>query len=689
MKKQNLEKLFAPKSIAIVGASNKKGKIGTVLVNNITKLGYKGKVYFVNPTYKIIGLKKSYSALEEITSQVDLAILAIPAKFVFQTIKKASDSVKNFVVISAGFSETGAEGKALEDKLKKLAQAKGLNILGPNCLGFVAPALKLNASFAGGMPEAGKIAFVSQSGALAVALMDKARSENLAFSEIISIGNKMQISESELIEYLGNDKQTKVIGMYLEGIKDGEKFLKIASKVSLKKPIVILKAGKTAKTQLAIASHTGALAGSDEITSVAFEKAGVIRADNLDEFLNVLKLASSYEAPTSSLCAVLTNAGGAGVLATDAFKDKNIALAEISPTSKKKLRAILPAEASVENPIDLLGDAQQDRYLGALEILQQEKIENIFCLLTPQNQTNVAEIAQVILEKAQARKLNLIPVFIGGEKVASSIAKLTKEGLVNFATPEAAINTFEKYYNWQLFKATTPEVSTLKVLATRKDQAQAIIKKALAEGSKALSFADGAKVMELYGVKAVAHSVVTSENIEKLDLGFPLVLKVDSDKILHKTEQGGLRLGIKNQEELAKAFAEMNEVFKGEKIIAQFQAGKFAEIILGIKNDPIFGPVIVYGLGGIYTEIFKLVNFLLAPMSLAEIETQLLKSKISFLFKGARGQAVCNSQEFAEILLGLMSFAQENPQVAEFDINPLFIYNDKRRACAVDIKVIF
>ncbi len=689
MKKQNLEKLFAPKSIAIVGASNKKGKIGTVLVNNITKLGYKGKVYFVNPTYKVIGLKKSYSALEEITSQVDLAILAIPAKFVFQTIEKASDSVKNFVVISAGFSETGAEGKALEDKLKKLAQVKGLNILGPNCLGFVAPALKLNASFAGGMPEAGKIAFVSQSGALAVALMDKARSENLAFSEIISIGNKMQISESELIEYLGDDKQTKVIGMYLEGIKDGEKFLKIASKVSLKKPIVILKAGKTAKTQLAIASHTGALAGSDEITSVAFEKAGVIRVDNLDEFLNVLKLASSYEAPTSSLCAVLTNAGGAGVLATDAFKDKNITLAEISPASKKKLRAILPAEASVENPIDLLGDAQQDRYLGALEILQQAKIENIFCLLTPQNQTNVAEIAQVILEKAQARKLNLIPVFIGGEKVASSIAKLTKNNLVNFATPEAAINTFEKYYNWQLFKTAKPEVSTLKLSATRKDQAQTIIKKALAEGSKALSFADGARVMELYGVKAVAHSVVTSENIEKLDLGFPLVLKVDSDKILHKTEQGGLRLGIKNQEELKKAFAEMNEVFKGEKIIAQFQAGKFAEIILGIKKDPIFGPVIVYGLGGIYTEIFKLVNFLLAPMSLAEIETQLLKSKINFLFKGARGQAVCNSREFAEILLGLMSFAQENPQVAEFDINPLFIYNDKQEARAVDIKVIF
>jgi acetate---CoA ligase (ADP-forming) len=689
MKNQNLEKLFAPQSIAIVGASNKKGKIGTVLVNNITKLGYNGKVYFVNPAYKSIGLKKSYSALEEITSQVDLAILAIPAKFVFQTIEKASDVVKNFVVISAGFSETGAEGKVLEDKLKELAQVKGLNILGPNCLGFVAPALKLNASFAGGMPEAGNIAFVSQSGALAVALMDKAKTENLAFSEIISIGNKMQISEAELIEYLGSDKQTKVIGMYLEGIKDGEKFLEIASQVSLKKPIVILKAGKTAKTQLAIASHTGALAGSDEITSVAFEKAGVIRVDNLDEFLNVLKLASNCEAPTSSSCAVITNAGGAGVLATDAFKDKNISLVEISTASKKKLKEILPAEASVENPIDLLGDAQEDRYQGALEILQQENIENVFCLLTPQNQTNVAEIAEVILKKAQTKKLNLIPVFIGGEKVASSIAKLTKNGLVNFATPEAAINTFEKYYNWQLFKTTHQEATGLKIEEKRKTQAQAIIKKGLAEGVKALSFAESAKVMELYGVKAVAHGVVTSENVGTLDLGFPLVLKVDSDKILHKTEQGGLRLGIKNREELQKAFAEMNEVFKGEKIIAQFQAGKFAEIILGIKRDPIFGPVIVYGLGGIYTEIFKLVNFLLVPMSLVEIETELLKSKISFLFKGARGQAVCNSQEFAEILLGLMQFAQENPQVAEFDINPLFIYNDKQEARAVDIKIIF
>jgi acetyltransferase len=689
MNNKKMENLFAPQSIAIVGASNKKGKIGTVLVNNITKLGYQGKVYFVNPSYKMIGLKKCYQALTEIPKEVELAILAIPAKFVCETIEQASGKVKNFIIISAGFSETGTAGKKMEEKIEKLAREKGLHILGPNCLGFIAPPVKLNASFATGLPSAGNIAFVSQSGALAVALMDKAKKEHLAFSKIISVGNKMQISESELIEYLGNDEQTKVIGLYLEGIKDGQKFLKVASQVSLKKPIVILKAGKTAKTQVAIASHTGALAGSDEIMDVAFEKAGVIRANDLDEFLNLLKLLSNYAAPKSSTCAVITNAGGAGVLATDAFKDKQITLAEISAIAKKKLRKILPSESSVENPIDLLGDAQEDRYQAALELLHQEKIENVFCLLTPQGQTRVAKIATTIVAQAQKRGLDIVPVFIGGEKIVGALDIFIKNKLVNFATPEAAIGALEKYRIWQQFRENNSKVSVLKIDSQRKSLSQEIIKKAITEKRKALSFADGASVMELYGIAAIAHSDVTAENIQSLTIGFPLALKVDSDTILHKTDQGGLRLGIKNEEELKKSFSEMQTAFPGEKIIAQAQVDKFAEIILGIKKDPIFGPVIVYGLGGIYTEIFKLVNFLLAPMSLKEIETQVLKSKIGFLFKGARGQKACDAKEFAKILLALMNFAQENPQVAEFDINPLFIYNDKQRACAVDIKIIF
>ncbi|MEI8343384.1 MAG: acetate--CoA ligase family protein [Candidatus Moraniibacteriota bacterium] len=689
MNNETLGILFAPKSIAIVGASNKKNKIGTILVNNIIGLGYKGKVFFVNPSYGMLGLRKCYSSLEKIPKEVDLAILAIPSKFVLETIEKSADKIKNFVIISAGFSETGANGKKLEDKINKLAQAKGLNILGPNCLGFIAPTVKLNASFADGMPENGNIAFVSQSGALAVALMDKAKNERLAFSKIISVGNKMQISESELIEYLGNDDRTKVIGIYLEGIKDGAKFLKAVGKVSLKKPIVILKAGKTAKTQLAIASHTGALAGSDEITSVAFEKTGIIRANDLDEFLNLLKLISNYPSPKSSLCGVVTNAGGAGVLATDAFKDKNLSLADIPDKAKKKLKKILPAESSVENPIDLLGDAQDDRYRAVLEILRNEKIENIFCLLTPQGQTKVGQIALVATEYSQKKDLNIIPVFIGGEKISQALSSFVKNGLVNFATPEAAIGALEKYRVWQQFTDSRTKVSALKIDHKRKDKAQLIISKAIAEKRKALSFSDSAEMMKLYGIEAVAHADVTQENIENLNLGFPLALKIDSDTVLHKTDQGGLILGIKSIEQLKQSFSQMQEKFPGEKIIAQAQVDKFAEIILGIKRDAIFGPVIVYGLGGIYTEVFKLVNFLLVPMNLREIEMQIMKSKISFLFKGVRGQAACDSKQFAKILLGLMYFAQENLQVKEFDINPLFIHNYKQDACAVDIKIIF
>ncbi len=683
-----LNKLFAPKSIAIVGASNKKGKVGTVITNNILKLGYKGKVYLVNPSYKILKLKRCYSSLNNIKKDIDVAIISLPAKFVLDVIRESSDKVKNFVVISAGFSEIGEDGVKREHELAKLAAERGLNILGPNCLGFIVPKLKLNASFAGGMPKAGNISFISQSGALAVALMDKAKQENISFSNVISVGNKMQLAESQFLEYLAKDKETKVIGMYLEGIKDGEKFIEVAKKVSKIKPIVILKAGKTEKAQRAISSHTGALAGSDDIMDVAFEEAGIIRAGDLEEFFDLLTLISFTEAPKNEKAVLITNAGGAGVLATDAFKGKDIVLADLPKKIKEIMKSTLPAEASAENPIDLLGDATEDRYQKAFNHLNIKTFGSLIAVLTPQEQTPVEKITEVIIANKQHSSATMIAIFIGGERVNKSIIKLKQNSIPNFSNPDSAIRALDKYYKWSVFRKKKEQIFKINLNITRKKETAKIIAKAISEKRGALFFSEAAMVMKKYGLNPI-ESIDLLPNIKIPQINkYPVALKVDSDKVLHKSDKQALVLGIKNYDDLEIAVKKLRVDFPVERLIVQTMQKQYAEIILGIKRDKIFGPVIVYGLGGIYTEIFKMVNFMIPPMSEQNIKDQIMKSKISFLFAGVRGQKVCDIDEFVTTIKGIMNFALEHDNVKEFDINPLFLYNDGQRSSAVDIKII-
>lgn len=691
MSKNTLDELFEPKSIAIVGASNKPGKVGTVIAENISKLGYKGKIYYVNPSYKILKLKKCYPSISAIGKNIDLAVISVPSKFVLDVVKESMHATKNFVVITAGFSEIGEEGAKREKELAALAKKNNLNILGPNCLGFIMPKIKLNASFAGGMPKAGNIAFVSQSGALAVAIMDKANGEHLGFSHIVSVGNQMQLNEAKLLEYLSASKDVKVIGMYLEGIKNGSEFLEIAAKVSKIKPVVILKAGKTEKAQKAISSHTGALAGSDNIVDVVFEKTGVIRANDLEEFFDVLTLISFSDAPRNKQVAVVTNAGGAGVLATDAFKGKSIELADLSLKIKKAIKSRLPQEASVENPIDLLGDADDVRYKDALEILCSG-VGATISLLTPQKQTPVDKIAEIVINSNKKSKTTSLSVFIGGDRVKHAINILKQNNIPNFASPERAVSSLDKYYKWSVFKK-SKEVSVKKTINNdRKKKVAKIISKARDEGRNALLFAEAAEVMNNYGVSSGDFWVISakknsSTGIPKIT-NFPVVAKVDSDKVLHKTDKQGVILNIKNQGELEVAVQKIQQNFPGEQVLIQPMQQKQMELILGIKIDQIFGPVIIYGLGGIYTEVFSMVNFLIPPMSEEKIKQEIMNSKIGFFFQCFRGQKECNLDEFVKIIQGLMHFALENKDISGFDINPLFIFNDGRKASAVDIKII-
>lgn len=685
----NLEKLFNPKSIAIVGASQEEGKVGTVIARNILELGYAGKIYLVNPKYAKIFDQPCYQKLVDVKEDIDLVIMAIPAKFVLAEIQENLDRAKNFVIVSAGFSEMNEEGKLREAELLQLAKENALNILGPNCLGFIIPKLKLNASFASGLPEAGNIAFVTQSGALAVALTDLAKSEKIYFSKIISIGNKLNIAETEMLEYLEKDADTKVIGMYLEGIKAGEEFLKVASRVSKIKPIVILKAGKTERSQKAIASHTGALAGSDEIMQVAFKKAGILRANNLEEFFNLLGFVSHNKTMTSNKIAVITNAGGLGVLTTDAFFQKKIVLAELNAKTKLALRKILPEEASVENPIDLLGDALEDRYKKVLQIIDKDpEIGGIICLLTPQDQTPVEKIARIISNFNLKSKKAIVASFVGGKKIEKGIKKLRLANIFNFAFPESAVAILDAFYCWNLKKEKPAEQLFENINQERKEQVAEIINLAKNENRQALYFSECQKIMELYGIKTIAINEINSEKDLPMQLDFPVVLKVDSDAVLHKTDRGGVILNIKDQTELHTAVLQMQSNFPGEKLIIQPMLARDMEIILGIKRDSNFGVVVVYGLGGIYTEIFKLAEMLIPPFSKEAVEKSLQEGKLGFLFQETRGQKKYDLAELVKIILALGEFSREAEEMKEFDINPLLVYNNHNEAIAVDVKII-
>jgi acetyl coenzyme A synthetase (ADP forming)-like protein len=679
----NLENFFNPQSIAIVGASEELGKIGNVIARNLLELGYAGKVFLVNPKHENILGQKCYPSVLEIAENIDLVIMVIPAKLVNEVIKNAKDKVKNFVVISAGFGEINTEGKTREEELKQIAKENDLNILGPNCLGFIIPGLKLNASFAGGLPEAGNVAFVSQSGALAVGLMDMAKKEGLKFSSIISIGNKMQLGEAELLEYLNNDANTKVIGLYLEGIKDGRKFIEMAQKI--RKPIVILKAGKTERAQKAIASHTGVLAGSDKIMNAVFAKTGVIRAENMDEFLGLLKLISYLDTPQNEEAIIITNAGGLGVLTTDAFQDKKIKLAEIGEKAQIELRKFLPEESSLSNPIDVLGDADEKRYAKTLEILKKENAGTIICLLTPQDQTPVKKIAGKIAKFKEKSGKNILAVFMGGERVDKAVVKLRENNIPNFFLSDQAVQTLDKYWKWSIKKKTFAENKIpMEIDAERQAKAQEIIKQAVSQGKNALIFPEAVAMMKMYGIKTVDFWTETQLDAVK----FPVVVKVDSDKVLHKTDKKGLILNLKNTEELQKAITEIKQNFPGEKIIIQPMIADGTELILGIKQDEIFGPIVIVGLGGIYTEIFQTVDFIVPYSDKEAIKNILLQGKSGFLFKETRGQIACDLEETVRIVFNLQTLALEIDQIKELDINPLISQGLDKNSLAVDVKII-
>lgn len=681
---KGLELFFSPHSIAIVGATEEEGKVGNSIAKNILDGGYAGKVFFVNPNRETVLGQKCYPKVSAIAENIDLAIVIIPAKFVNETIREASEKIKNFAVISAGFAESGKEGEKREKELLEIAEKNDLNVLGPNCLGFINAHQKLNASFAPFMAKEGDIAFISQSGALVCALLDIFSEKKAGFSILASTGNQMLIGESDLMEYLDTDDKTKVIGLYLEGIEDAKKLAEISRKMSSRKPVIILKAGKSERTKKAISSHTGSLAGSEDIAREFFQKNGIIQAENLEEFSNLLNLLSLADAPKNGKVIAITNAGGAGVLATDAFQGKTIELQEIKEETKNKLKEFLPVESSIQNPIDLLGDAMEDRYQKTLEAVENEEADFLICLLTVQKQTPVEKIAEVIANFKQKTSKKIIAVLISSQKFKGATEKLESSGVPVFTFPEQAVGTLEKYFAWRNFKSNPSKESKLD--KEKLESISEIISKARKEKRGALFFGEAADIFRNLEIPTIPFRQIVNENdLEKIP-GFPVVLKIDSEKIIHKTDKKALILGIKNKEDLKKYYDNLKKTFPNEGIIVQPEIQKDIEIILGMKRDEVFGPVVVAGLGGIYAEVFKKVDYFIPPMNKKEIEEKLFKSPISFIFKETRGKIIFESGIMAEIIEKLMKLSINIPEIKELDINPFIIHSGK--GISADIKIL-
>ncbi len=687
--KQNFLQLFNPKSIAIIGASGTKGKVGNMIAQNITSHKYAGDVFFVNPKRtKILG-KKVYKSLAEIDELIDCAVVVVPGKFVEDVIKESINFCKNFVVISAGFGETGPEGHNREITLQKLAQEQNINILGPNCLGFLTPAIGLNASFAEGLPDIGQTAIISQSGALAVAVMDKAREESIGFSAVVSIGNKMQIGAAELIEYFRQDKDTDTIALYLEGVDRGQLFLKsIAKAVKDGKKIIVLKAGKTGEAQEAIALHTGSLAGSDDIFSAALEKVGAIRAESMSDFFALIRFAQYYKNPISGIASVgiLTNAGGPGVLATDIVAgQEGVKMSRLSSETKSVLTKKLPAAASVHNPIDLLGDATLDRYeIGLKKLISDKTVDIILVLLTPQDQTPVDDIAKMIIQLQAKTKKLIITSFIGGQRVRVAVDNMNKSSVLHFNSPKTALSAAASFIKTrQIFSITKKTVTQDRI-----DFVQKIITKI--KDRESLYFQECDNIAKKYNLPISKFWDITLGLDAKNHVKYPCVIKVDNPNVLHKTDRGGVILPINNLRELDKARKILLERFEenGTRIIAQPMLKIKTELIIGLKRDPVFGVVIVAGLGGIYTEIFKKVNFYISPLSIKEIQNILLNGELSFLFSGERGENSYNLDAISNIIYNMYMMGIENSQITAIDINPLLVYNDDKEDVAVDFKIV-
>jgi acetyl coenzyme A synthetase (ADP forming)-like protein len=692
-----IEAFFKPESIAVIGASKDPRKVGHAVLSNLMHFNYEGTIYPINPEAdNILGLK-AHPRASSVGKPIGLAVIAVPAQAVPDTLLDCAAAGTNAaVILSAGFREAGAGGLKLEEQVKEISAKHRMRILGPNCLGVINTANNMNASFAGAMLPKGRTAFFSQSGALGIAILDWALGNNMGFSKFISLGNKTDLDETDFIEYFSSDPDTDVILGYIEDVVDGRRFLEAAKKATKLKPLILIKSGGTVAGARAASSHTGALAGSDTAFSSAFRQAGVIRAQGIEDLFDTAVAFASPKLPAGDGLLIVTNAGGPGILAADAAERVGIRLPIMTREAVEAIGKMLPSNSSLYNPVDIIGDATSERYAAVLSnAIKDPNIAAVLVILTPQAMTDVENVADVIIHADRETDKPVIASFIGEVKVRASIEKLKANSIPSFSYPETAIKSFKRLCDFKVWKETAEDPAP--VTASNRAAAQEAIN-AFLKGGRFEAGDDAAMtILSHYGFtfpeRALARTAKEAAAIAER-IGFPLAMKISSPDILHKTDVGGVMLDVNSEIAAEDAFTEItagarrampDAVLNGVMMYEMIKGGK--EVILGVTYDRTFGHMLMFGLGGIYVEILKDVSFRIAPVTRSEAKSMISDVRASALLKGARGEKPSDIEAVVDGILKLSSIVSDFPVIRELDINPLMVLNNG--AFVIDARIIF
>lgn len=696
-----LDPFFEPRSVAVIGASTSPDKLGHAVLRNLVEGGYTesgGKVFPINPSAdQILGIK-AYADVGEINDDLDLAIIVIPYQAVPDALRACGEKgIPAAIVITAGFREAGREGLERELELVDIAKSHGIRLVGPNCLGIIDTFTPLNASFSAGMPPSGPMAFMSQSGALGTAILDWALAGRLGMSKFVSLGNKADVSEVDLMNAWADDPDSNVILMYVEGLPDGQEFIETARRVSKKKPIVALKSGITQAGSRAVSSHTGSLAGSEQAYSAAFQQAGVLRAESLQSLFDYA-LGFGYLPPLrGNRVAIVTNAGGPGILATDALERSGLRLAELSPECIRSLEQELPDAASAANPVDVLGDARADRYRFALkEVVQAEAVDAVLVILTPQAMTEITATAEAVVEVARQSGIPILACFMGEARIEEGTRILETHDIPNFPFPERAAKVLQGMLEYRERKQEPlPQFEHFEV---DHETVAATLDRVRSEGRVTIGDAEAREILVAYGLpipEAILADSAEAAVEAAADMGYPVVLKVASPDILHKTDVGGVKVDLENATDVRDAFDLIT--YRAQRYLpearlwgclVQKMVPAGIEILIGMNRDPQFGPLVTFGLGGIYVETLKDISFRVAPFSRVEAETMIEEIRAKALLDGVRGRPAVDKEALVDALLRIGQMVVDFPDIMELDINPYVVYERGRGGISIDMRLV-
>jgi acetyl coenzyme A synthetase (ADP forming)-like protein len=692
-----MKEILEPDSIAIVGAAREEGKLGNIVLRNIISSGFKGKIYPINPKAdEILGLR-CYKSVKDIEDDVELAIFLVKGPLVPPILKEAAEKgVKAAIIISAGFKEIGKEGAELERQVVEIVKEYGIRVLGPNCLGVINTFHDMNATFTSNYPEQGPLAIISQSGAICTTILDWNQETKVGFSRFVSVGNKADIDEADLIEFIGNDDETKVIGMYVEGAERGKEFMEAAKEASKRKAIVTMKAGRSSSGARAASSHTGSISGSDSIWDAAMEQAGVLRAKDMDELFDYCLAFSKLLMPDGEGVVIVTNAGGLGVMSADACNDYGVFMAELNEKTVDKLREGLPREATPYNPVDIVGDSDTKRVRFAVEtILQDENCKCLAAVFGPNDIIDLVAIAEVLADCKEKWDKPIVASFIGGKQVAPGAARVLELGIPNYDIPDRAMRAIAALMKcWKRRNDRVNEEAV--VVKGDRNRVKDVLATVRADNRLTLREDEGKAILNAYGISMPKEGLATTaeEALELADeIGYPVVMKVASPDILHKSDVGGVAVGLETPEEVKNSFHSILERSRTRLpdaridgvSVQQMMSGR--EVIVGMNRDNQFGPVITFGLGGIFVEILKDVSNKIAPLTRADVDDMITSIKGYPILMGARGRGVADIVSLKDVIFRLAQIAIDFPEIGELEVNPVIVGDRDEGCCAVDALV--